>query len=77
MPCMCGDTYCWSCGPAQGNYQCDNCGNWLFDTPPWRLSKIGVFILRLLRRAPCGCTFKSLREWNKSFEESMSSLDAD
>lgn len=22
MACMCGDTYCWSCGPAQGNSKC-------------------------------------------------------
>lgn len=32
MPCMCGDTQCWSCGPAQGyslddfESQCDRCG---------------------------------------------------
>lgn len=28
MPCMCGDLYCWSCGPAQGNYKCEICGKW-------------------------------------------------
>lgn len=28
MPCMCGDIYCSSCGPAQGNYRCPNCGKW-------------------------------------------------
>lgn len=28
MSCMCGDTYCWSCGPAQGNWHCDSCGAW-------------------------------------------------
>jgi len=29
-PCMCGDTYCPSCGPAQGNYKCV-CGEWTDD----------------------------------------------
>lgn len=28
MPCMCGDIYCFSCGPAQGNYKCEVCGRW-------------------------------------------------
>ncbi len=32
MPCMCGDTYCGSCGPAQGNYRCPACGTWSFDS---------------------------------------------
>ena len=31
MSCMCGDTYCWSCGPAQGNYKCSVCGKWTED----------------------------------------------
>ena len=30
---MCGDTYCWSCGPAQGNHKCPNCGRWSLDGP--------------------------------------------
>ena len=30
-PCMCGDIYCYSCGPAQGNYKCDICGLWSED----------------------------------------------
>ena len=30
MVCMCGDLYCPSCGPAQGNYQC-SCGSWTLD----------------------------------------------
>jgi hypothetical protein len=29
--CMCGDPYCHSCGPAQGNYQCRVCGRWSMD----------------------------------------------
>ncbi len=28
MPCMCGDIQCPSCGPAQGNSRCPNCGEW-------------------------------------------------
>jgi len=28
MPCMCGDTHCRSCGPAQGNNRCEACGAW-------------------------------------------------
>jgi hypothetical protein len=28
MTCMCGDLYCGSCGPAQGNNRCSNCGRW-------------------------------------------------
>jgi len=28
MPCMCGDIYCPSCGPAQGNNRCYVCGAW-------------------------------------------------
>ena len=27
MACMCGDTHCRSCGPAQGNNRCSVCGN--------------------------------------------------
>jgi hypothetical protein len=30
-PCMCGDPYCPSCGPAQGNYRCIHCGKWSMD----------------------------------------------
>jgi hypothetical protein len=28
MPCMCGDSHCSSCGPAQGNRRCPLCGAW-------------------------------------------------
>lgn len=28
MSCMCGDTRCGSCGPAQGNLQCPVCNRW-------------------------------------------------
>lgn len=28
---MCGDLYCPSCGPAQGNWRCSYCGVWQFD----------------------------------------------
>lgn len=28
MYCLCGDPYCPSCGPAQGNYCCPICGRW-------------------------------------------------
>jgi len=28
---MCGDLYCHSCGPAQGNCKCPNCGVWSMD----------------------------------------------
>ena len=31
MPCMCGDTHCPSCGPAQGNSKCPLCGAWMDD----------------------------------------------
>lgn len=31
MPCMCGDLYCYSCGPAQGNFKCESCGVWTAD----------------------------------------------
>jgi len=31
MACMCGDPYCWSCGPAQGNNRCEICGRWSED----------------------------------------------
>lgn len=27
-PCLCGDTRCGSCGPAQGNNRCEICGKW-------------------------------------------------
>ena len=30
-PCMCGDTQCPSCGPAQGNSKCPVCGAWADD----------------------------------------------
>lgn len=30
-PCMCGYLYCFSCGPAQGNFQCEVCGKWSYD----------------------------------------------
>lgn len=29
--CMCGDLYCKSCGPAQGNSYCSVCGSWSMD----------------------------------------------
>ncbi len=32
MACMCGDLYCLSCGPAQGNYRCPVCGKWTGDS---------------------------------------------
>jgi hypothetical protein len=31
MPCLCGDLYCHSCGSAQGNFKCANCGAWSAD----------------------------------------------
>lgn len=31
MSCMCGDLYCPSCGPAQGNSKCPACGKWTGD----------------------------------------------
>lgn len=31
MSCMCGDPYCPSCGPAQGNVLCPYCGAWSAD----------------------------------------------
>lgn len=33
MACMCGDLYCGSCGPAQGNHKCSGCGKWSMDGP--------------------------------------------
>jgi hypothetical protein len=30
---MCGDPYCPSCGPAQGNHRCPICGTWSADGP--------------------------------------------
>lgn len=30
---MCGDLYCGSCGPAQGNFKCSGCGRWSMDGP--------------------------------------------
>ena len=29
--CYCGDLYCCSCGPAQGNSKCPNCELWTLD----------------------------------------------
>ena len=34
MACMCGDTHCSSCGPAQGNSRCPICNAWLDDCCP-------------------------------------------
>lgn len=31
MSCMCGDLYCGSCGPMQGNGKCYRCGAWALD----------------------------------------------
>lgn len=31
MACLCGDTQCPSCGPAQGNSRCPICGEWADD----------------------------------------------
>lgn len=31
MACLCGDTHCPFCGPAQGNWKCPICGNWADD----------------------------------------------
>ena len=30
-PCLCGDTHCSSCGPAQGNWRCPICLAWADD----------------------------------------------
>lgn len=30
-PCDCGDLYCGSCGPLQGNTKCYGCGEWAMD----------------------------------------------
>lgn len=30
-PCLCGDTHCSSCGPAQGNWKCPLCSAWADD----------------------------------------------
>lgn len=30
-PCLCGDTQCPSCGPAQGNWRCPICRAWQDD----------------------------------------------
>jgi hypothetical protein len=30
-PCLCGDTHCPSCGPAQGNWRCPICRCWADD----------------------------------------------
>jgi hypothetical protein len=30
-PCLCGDTHCPSCGPAQGNWRCPLCNAWADD----------------------------------------------
>lgn len=30
-PCLCGDTHCPSCGPAQGNWRCPICRAWADD----------------------------------------------
>ena len=32
MSCMCGDTHCFSCGPAQGNWRCPICRLWADDS---------------------------------------------
>ncbi|MAG25923.1 hypothetical protein CMI47_10130 [Candidatus Pacearchaeota archaeon] len=32
-PCLCGDTCCPSCGPAQGYSKCPNCGRWDSEGP--------------------------------------------
>lgn len=31
MACLCGDTHCHSCGPAQGNWKCPICRCWADD----------------------------------------------
>jgi hypothetical protein len=31
MTCLCGDLFCPSCGPAQGNFKCCICGRWSED----------------------------------------------
>ena len=59
MPCMCGDTYCWSCGPAQGNYQCPRCGKWSFDSD----------------EDPCECTEEELKEFLEEPDDTYDQLD--
>lgn len=47
MSCMCGDTYCYYCGPAQGNYRCEVCGKWAADggcDDPEECAKIDIEI---------------------------------
>jgi hypothetical protein len=58
MPCMCGDLYCYSCGPAQGNFQCGHCGKWSLDI---NLGWIKRQWYKLTGRLECGCVIKKIR----------------
>jgi hypothetical protein len=51
MPCMCGSTDCWSCGPAQGYEVVRTAsGRWVNPEPDWE-SELEHFGLTDLREA--------------------------
>jgi hypothetical protein len=55
-PCLCGDLYCGSCGPAQGNSRCFGCGEWTLDHAEHEATALDV-VKRLARmRGPIAVT---------------------
>jgi len=53
-PCLCGDIYCNSCGPAQGNIKCFVCGVWSLDggcVDPEACQKAEAAIMEQMDRA--------------------------
>jgi len=66
MACMCGDTYCNSCGPLQGNDRCPICKQWDFDQefPKWAKVKTGC-------ATPVECNLAMIKN---GYMESMTDL---
>jgi len=65
-PCMCGDIYCPSCGPAQGNWRCPCCGMWSLDAEENR-ADLNPF-------TGCLCSEEQLEEFDKIQDQYVGAL---
>lgn len=67
MPCMCGDLYCSSCGPAQGNSKCMACGRWSMDSPCDDPAKCAVECQKIAEVE--AEYYRNCEVWEREYEE--------
>lgn len=66
--CYCGDLYCFSCGPAQGNYRCCICRKWTLD---------GGCVDSESCNKQLEVLAKAEREFDETYHEANNSCDVD